>query len=126
MHYASCLCGAVKIEMTGELPAPTACHCSMCRKQSGHHWASVELPRDQLSVTGSDHVQWYQASEKVRRGFCKTCGSFLFFDALFRDWTAVSMGAFDTPTQTKLSLHIYTDDKGDYYNIADGVPQNGQ
>ena len=126
MHKASCLCGAVQIKIAGELPAPTACHCSMCRKQSGHHWASIELPRDQMTVTGADHVQWYQASEKVRRGFCKTCGSFLFFDALFQDWTAISMGAFDTPTQAKLSLHIYTDDKGDYYDIVDGVPQNGQ
>lgn len=85
MHHASCLCGEVQIEIIDDLPAPTACHCSLCRKQSGHHWASVELLRDQLSVTGSEHVQWYQASEKVRRGFCKTCGSFLFFDALFQD-----------------------------------------
>jgi len=36
------------------------------------------------------------------------------------------MGAFDTPTNTRISLHIFVADKGDYYEIADGVPQNQQ
>ena len=33
------------------------------------------------------------------------------------------MGAFDQPTGTHLHLHIFTAEKGDYYAIADGVPQ---
>jgi hypothetical protein len=33
------------------------------------------------------------------------------------------MGAFDEPTGTKLAVHIFVADKGDYYDIADGVPQ---
>jgi hypothetical protein len=36
------------------------------------------------------------------------------------------MGAFDKPTDTQLGLHIYVADKGDYYDIADGLPQNPQ
>ena len=34
------------------------------------------------------------------------------------------MGAFDLPTNTKLRIHIHVADKGDYYQIADGLPQN--
>ena len=124
MHHASCLCGNVKIEVAGDLPPPNACHCTMCRKQSGHHWASTEVKKTKMTVTGD--VKWYQASDRVRRGFCPTCGSFLFFDPLFRDWTAISMGAFDGPTGVKLTHHIYIDNKGDYYDIADGLPQNDQ
>jgi hypothetical protein len=33
------------------------------------------------------------------------------------------MGAFDGPTETSASLHIYVADKGDYYRLADGLPQ---
>ena len=33
------------------------------------------------------------------------------------------MGAFDTPTGVNLALHIYVADKGDYYEIADVLPQ---
>jgi hypothetical protein len=36
------------------------------------------------------------------------------------------MGAFDAPTGTKLEMHIFVADKGDYYDIADGLPQNPQ
>ena len=33
------------------------------------------------------------------------------------------MGAFDGATETAANLHIYVADKGDYYAIADGLPQ---
>ena len=55
------------------------------------------------------------------------CGSAMFFDPVVpTDWTAVSMGSFDTPTGVHIEKHIFTADKGDYYDIADGVPQNEQ
>lgn len=62
----------------------------------------------------------------MRRGFCSICGSSLFFDPIYRDWIGLNMGAFDGPTHTKLALHIFVADKGGYYEIADGVPQNQQ
>jgi hypothetical protein len=123
MHAGSCLCGAVRFQVEGELKAPDACHCGQCRKQSGHYWASTNVPTSALTVEGDDKVAWYQASEKVRRGFCSTCGSFLFWDPLDHDVIAVAMGAFDKPTETKLHVHIFVDDKGDYYDIADGLEQ---
>lgn len=125
MHRASCLCGAVKVEVEGELKAPDACHCSMCRKTSGHFWVSTDLPRERVTIHGAENITWYQSSEKVRRGFCKTCGSAMFFDPIFRDWTAIAMGAFDGRTGTHIEKHIFVGDKGDYYDIADGLPQEG-
>ncbi|OXE36122.1 MAG: aldehyde-activating protein [Phenylobacterium zucineum] len=126
MQSGGCLCGAVRFEVSGELTPPDACHCSQCRKQSGHYWASTDVKRADLMVQGSDQVTWFQSSPKVRRGFCKVCGSFLFWDPPHRDSLAVAMGAFDGPTGTHLHMHIFTADKGDYYDIADGLPQNRQ
>jgi len=129
MHRGSCLCGAVTFEVSGALPAPDACHCKKCRKNSGHYLSSTDVPRSAVRVHGEEHVTWYNSSEKVRRGFCSTCGSTLFFDPLDRqkhDWIAISMGAFDTPTGTQIQRHIFVADKGDYYSIADGLPQNQQ
>lgn len=124
MPNASCLCGAVQIEVTGDLARPNACHCTQCRKQSGHYWASVDLPISAVKITGE--VTWYQASEKVRRGFCGTCGSFLIWDPIHHDSIAIAMGAFDDATHTKLGSHIFCADKGDYYEITDDLPQNAQ
>jgi len=126
MHKGSCLCGAISFEVSCEIAAPDACHCTQCRKQSGHHWASTDLPRAALSIQGEDNLTWFQSSEKVRRGFCRTCGSFLFWDPLVSDTMAVAMGAFDQPTHTQLAKHIFVADKGDYYALEDGLPQNQQ
>ena len=127
MHKGSCLCGAVKLEVEGDLSAPDACHCSQCRKWTGHYLVSGDVRRTALKIHGSDHLTWFQSSRKVRRGFCSTCGASLFFDPLDKEkhnWIGISMGAFDTPTDTKLALHIFVAEKGDYYEIMDDLPQN--
>ena len=123
MHTGSCLCGAVTVEVEGELSPPDACHCSMCRRQSGHYWCSTDILREHVTVRGEDCVTWYQSSEKVRRGFCATCGSALFWDVPGRSRLAIGMGCFDKPTGTHIEKHIFTADGGDYYHIKDGLPQ---
>ena len=126
MHTGSCLCGAVTFEVSGELKPPDACHCSQCRKVSGHYWASTDVPRSALAVEGEFNVAWYRSSEKAQRGFCSTCGATLFWDPIHKDTISIAMGAFDAPTGTKLAIHIFVADKGDYYEIRDGLPQNPQ
>jgi hypothetical protein len=123
-HRGSCICGAVRFEVAGPLPAPDACHCTQCRKQSGHFFVSTDVVRGAVRVTGEDRLTWYHTSEKVRRGFCSVCGSSLFWDPVQRDWIAIAMGAFDTPTHTRLGAHVFVAEKGDYYEITDGLPQN--
>ena len=124
MHRGSCLCGAVTFEITGALRPPDACHCTQCRKHSGHVFASTDVTRAALTIAGAEHLTWFQSSEKVRRGFCATCGASLFWDPIYKDWIGVAMGAFDTPTDTKLGIHIFVAEKGDYYDLTDGLPQN--
>jgi len=124
MHKGSCLCGAVTFEVAGELKAPDACHCTQCRKQSGHYWASTNVQRGDLKLEGADNITWFRSSEKVRRGFCSVCGSVLFWDPIHHPVIGVAMGAFEKPTGTHLEMHIFVAEKGDYYEIADGLPQN--
>jgi len=124
IHKGSCLCGKVTFVVNGELRHPDACHCVQCRKHSGHYFASTDAPKAAVSIVGQENLTWYQSSTKVRRGFCATCGSSLFFDPPARDWIGIAMGAFDAPTSTRLAMHIFVAEKGDYYEIADGLPQN--
>lgn len=127
MPTGSCLCGKVSFQFSAAAVVDgDACHCTQCRKQSGHFWASIDIAKRDLDVTGTECLSWYQSSENVRRGFCSTCGSFLFWDPVFKDRIGVAMGALDKPTGAQLALHIFTADKGDYYTIDDGLPQNPQ
>ncbi|GAB5428697.1 MAG: GFA family protein [Devosia indica] len=123
MFRGSCLCGAVSFEMDGGMPRATACHCSICRKATGHYEAGVDVKKSDLTIHGEAHLTWYFSSENVRRGFCSTCGSPMFFDPPEADWIGLMLGAFDGPTGTRIAEHVFVGDKGDYYEICDGAPQ---
>lgn len=126
MHKGSCLCGSIQFEVDGDLTPPSACHCSQCRKQSGHIWASTHIPASRFRLTQSETLKWFEVSPVARRGFCDTCGSFLFWDPVDEDAISISMGAFEAPTEAHLSRHIFVADKGDYYELNDGLPQRDQ
>ncbi|CUH50483.1 GFA family protein [Ruegeria atlantica] len=126
MQNGSCLCGAVAFTIDGELSQPSACHCGQCRKQSGHVWSSTWTHQDHLSFTASDTLTWFRASDTARRGFCRSCGSFLFWQHNDEDTISISMGALSEPTGLTLSKHIFVADKGDYYDITDDLPQRAQ
>ncbi len=64
MLKGGCLCGAVGFEVEGQLEhAPEACHCSACRKQSGHVLAAVNVRRTALRVSGEASIGWYRSSQ---------------------------------------------------------------
>ncbi|MFK7941352.1 MAG: GFA family protein [Paracoccaceae bacterium] len=118
----SCLCGAVRYEVAVPLTEAHACHCTQCRKQSGHYIACASAPKDAVSIDGADHITWYQATPGIGRGFCRQCGAHLFWDDGGEEWS-INAGALKAPTGIKISRHIFCADKGDYYEITDGLPQ---
>lgn len=127
--HGKCMCGAVGFSFDADRHDVTACHCGQCRKWSGHVWASINAPFDSLKIeSGQDRLGWFRSSGYARRGFCKACGSALFWhgDKLddYKHRIAIAAGTLDQPTDAKLAEHIFVVDKGDYYDIADGLPQS--
>lgn len=122
-HTGSCLCGAVRFKTRGALRDVVYCHCSQCRKQSGHFYAASNVPDANIVIEGADSISWYEASSFARRGFCKTCGSVLFWKPRDHDYISVMAGSFDKPTGLRGECHIFVGDKGDYYSIDDGLPR---
>jgi hypothetical protein len=123
-----CLCGGVSYRTRGALRDVIACHCSQCRKSSGHFVAATQLPSAELQLTESATLRWYRSSESAERGFCARCGGNLFWreTAAGSKYTSIMAGTLDPPTGLRIVQHIYTADKSDYYEIDDGVPQSAQ
>ncbi|WP_135506002.1 GFA family protein [Roseovarius aestuariivivens] len=121
MHRGSCLCGDITFTVNDPPQGVSVCHCGQCRKQSGHTWASAYVPREALSIAGD--VTWFEATPQAKRGFCARCGSSLFWAAHDEDTMSFALGALEEPTGLRLEKHIFVGSKGDYYDIADGVPQ---
>ena len=124
VHGGGCLCGAVRYEARGPLAGVTVCHCGQCRRQSGHLYATSGVLRRDPTLIEDRGLKWYRASETARRGFCGECGSTLFWQGDGGDATAILAGSLDAPTGLKLARHIFVADKGDYYEITDGLPQH--
>lgn len=124
MVTGSCLCGAVSFTLRGPLRDVLGCHCGQCRKQTGHFWAATSVPDEALEMTRQDGLAWYRASDTVQRGFCRECGATLFWKPDNAPRIAVGVGGLEQPTGLKMTSHVFVADKGDYYEIADGLPQH--
>jgi hypothetical protein len=121
-----CLCGAVRYEVRGSLRPVIACHCTQCRRMTGHFLAATAAREGDLAITRGSTLKWYSASAAARRGFCAECGSTLFWHGTGRDYVAIAAGSIDGATGLKLVQHIYTSDKGDYYELDDGLAQSAR
>ena len=125
-YSGSCLCGAVSYEITGPLRPVVGCHCKQCRKTSGHHVAATQGYWAQLKLLRDEGLKWYRSSEVASRAFCKDCGSSLFWRRQDDELVSVMTGTLDGPTGLSMECHIRVEDKGDYYEIRDDLPQMAQ
>lgn len=79
MVFGQCLCGAVTFTTSAESLWCSHCHCSMCQLAHGAAFVTwVGYPDDSVELK-EDNLNWYQSSKEGQRGFCKTCGTSLFF-----------------------------------------------
>lgn len=120
MKTGSCLCGAVKYEVHGPLRPVVACHCEQCRKQTGTYMSATAAQDGDLTITEDRGLKWFRSSGTAARGFCKDCGSVLFWKGDGRDYTAITAGSLDGASGLKLEGHIFCESAGDYYEIAGG------
>ncbi|MAQ38679.1 MULTISPECIES: GFA family protein [Thioclava] len=123
-HTGACLCGAVSYEVAGDMRPVLACHCSQCRKTSGHIWASSQIDDHQLALINRDGLRWYRSSETAERGFCQFCGSSVFWRLDGEGRISIAAGTLNLPTGLSMAEHIFVADKGDYYEIEPGPPQS--
>jgi hypothetical protein len=118
-----CLCGAVRYRVRGPLRAVVACHCTQCRRSTGHFMAATAARRADFELLQDSSLKWFDSSGEARRGFCGVCGSTLFWEGRGRDYLSIAAGTLDDSAGLTTAVHIFVADKGAYYQIEPGVPQ---
>ncbi len=78
---------------------------------------------NEVEITGRDRIGAFRASPEAERAFCRDCGSPLYWKADGKQTISLMAGLFDAPTGLTGGYHIYCADKGDFYEINDGLPQ---
>lgn len=121
-----CLCGGVRYVVHGPLRPITTCHCTMCRRQTGLYYAATECRRDDLELVTDETLSWYASSSFARRGFCGRCGSALFWQLQGADYISILAGSLDGETGLSIDRQIFTNYKGDFYDLIEGVPVFGE
>ena len=97
-YTGGCECGAVRYRVDGRIRDIVGCHCSQCRRTTGHWLASANAWRDQFSLTEERGLKWYRASDFAGRGFCSECGATMFWRADEGDTIAIAAGTLDDAT----------------------------
>jgi hypothetical protein len=87
---------------------------------TGNYWASFHVADADLKFTRTDGLKWFDSSDFAKRGFCKECGSTLFWKKNDSNEISVCPGSIDGKTSLQLAEHIFVADSGDYYELAGG------
>jgi hypothetical protein len=101
MRTASCSCGLLRADTTGEPILVVACHCRACQRRTGAPFGvTVLFSKEQVRAHGPSrqYVRDVQEGRKVRFHFCPDCGTTVFWhpDA-GPDAIGVALGAFADP-----------------------------
>lgn len=116
-----CLCESITYEMSGPARDVVNCHCSRCRRHTGHFMAATSTEADTLEIRG-ETLRWY-ATADVEYGFCAECGSTLFWRTSRRPGRiAVAAGTLTPPTGLRTIAAIYADFASDYHDLDQDIP----
>jgi hypothetical protein len=113
----SCLCGAVNVIAKIMSNKVGACHCSMCQKWAGSALMAVDGGTD-VSIQGEENVTVFNSSEWAERGFCKKCGSNLFYRLKQDRKYFLPVGLLDGVGGLIFDHQIFIDEKPEYYDFA--------
>lgn len=112
-----CLCAAVRFEATASEPKVAACHCAMCRRWSSGPYFEVSC--ESAVFEGQDSITRIRSSDWAERAFCNRCGSNVFYHIIDSDEFQISAGLLDDPSNLRLSLQVFIDEKPPYYTLAE-------
>lgn len=119
-----CLCGSITFSTHGELRDVLNCHCHRCRRFTGHHMAATETEVADLVIKDSgSSLEWYFPVADAGYGFCRICGSSLFWrSASAPERISICAGALDPPTRLRTTQACWVSEASDYHLRPD-VPE---
>jgi hypothetical protein len=120
VRTGGCLCGAVRFSVTGELRDVLNCYCWRCRRFTGHHMAATAAAVDDVGVEDPAQQMTWHPVEGAEYGFCRTCGSSLFWRAAAHPTRlSICAGSLDPPTGLSTVEAWWAAQASDYFRRPD-------
>lgn len=114
-----CLCKSVKFSFKLKNKHFDACHCLMCRNWGGGPALTVGSEGN-VVLEGEENISLYDSSQWAERGFCKICGSHLFYRLKDKslNFCNFNLGTLENHQDFEFTAQIYVDAKPDNYAFA--------
>ena len=112
-----CLCGKIQIQAETIDPRVHVCHCTMCQLWSGGPTMSVACGT-RVSFTHRENISVYRSCEWAELGFCKTCGSHLFYRLVETGDYLLHTGSFADTDEFEFDEQVFIDEKPSFYCFA--------
>lgn len=120
-----CQCGLVRYQATARQDNSHVCHCRMCQKAVGNFFAAlVGIPRDAISWT-KEQPDVFQSSDLVTRGFCRNCGTPLFYDYEGSAHISVTTGSLDDPASVPPKAQFGSESRMPWFDELPNLPDAG-
>ena len=113
----SCLCGTVQLIAQAVNKDVGACHCDMCRKWGGGPFIAADCGTD-VSFNGEENITVFNSSKWAERGFCKQCGTHLFYRLKENQQYIIPVGVLEDEESFVFSHQIFIDQKPSYYTFS--------
>ena len=125
----SCFCGAIRFEMSGELPPLYQCHCSECRKTTGSNAnAGLLILRENFTwLAGAECIKTYLKDSGFRINFCPTCSSpvpNVVSQLPTMMW--IPVGLIDGDLPSTVQHHIHVSSKANWDVICGAAQQHAE
>ncbi len=111
----TCLCEAITLNTSSLNKNIGACHCGMCRKWAAGPFLAIDCGQD-VKIEGKENLGVFDSSQWAERGFCKKCGTILFYRLKEKQQYIVSSEIFNEPN-LKLEHQVFIDKKPEYYSF---------
>jgi len=121
----ACHCGAISYELLAAPFDVDYCHCSDCRRAIGAPMGVwMDCTAGQVKWLQSE-PQEYASSDRIRRGFCASCGTSLSYRHLDHPaYLSLSVSTLDDPEAVTPKYHIYTGQQLKWLDIRDDLPRH--
>ncbi|MDR6235961.1 GFA family protein [Pseudomonas oryzihabitans] len=120
--HGQCLCGAVQLDCRPDSTEVSACHCQTCRRWGGGPLLVAECALPPI-IGGGDALAIHASSDWAERGFCRHCGTHLFYRLKTKPYYAIPVGLLGDGPDWTLTSEVFIDAKPAWYCFSNQTRQ---
>jgi hypothetical protein len=123
-RIASCSCGQLQAQVSGDPVRISVCHCLACQRRTGSVFAAqARFPRTAVTVTGTA-TEYDRVGDEGTRAtfrFCPKCGATVYWTGGDDVTIAIPIGAFADPSFPAPTVSVYGNRMHAWVHMPEGI-----